>query len=95
MFFETKRSETENRVFQRVFPRKQQQSLISDTKKWRNEEKQSEKKLKGVKQNEKPFFKTQKKTKKTWNINQCKKRLDKKGNRENSFFLENGVFFRK
>ena len=29
--------------FSNVFPRKQQQFLISDTKEWRNEEKQSEK----------------------------------------------------
>ena len=32
-------------------------------------------------------FQDTEKTKKTWNINQCKKRFDKKGNREN------GVFF--
>ena len=31
------------------------------------------------------FFNTEK-DKKTWNINQCKKRLNKKGNRENVVF---------
>ena len=41
-----------------------------------------------VKQNEKPFFKTRKKTKKTWNINQFFKRLNKKGNRENGVFFD-------
>ena len=40
-----------------------------------------------MKQNEKPFFKTQKKTKKKWNINQCKKKRNRKRNRENGVFL--------
>ena len=34
------------------------------------------------------FFKTQKKAKKTWNINQFLKRLNKIGNRENVVFFD-------
>ena len=41
-----------------------------------------------MKQNEKPFFQDTEKDKKTWNINQCQKKLNKKGNSENGFFFD-------
>ena len=40
-----------------------------------------------VKQNEKTFFRDTEKEK-TWNMNQCKKKLNKKGNRENGVFFD-------
>ena len=41
---------------------------------------------KRVKQNEKPIFQDTEKDKKTWNINQCKKMLNKRKQRKWSFF---------
>ena len=86
-FFLTKRSETENVVFPTFF--QESNNLFFNfgyIKMESRRESELKRRLKKRRVNEKTFFRDTEKEK-TWNMNQCKKKLNKKGNREN------GVFF--